>query len=136
MSKYFVEIIAVGILVIMVSCVIGFIMMSNNHYGEVTLANTPPGDAVIFSDTITVMNSEMLGDSWGFTYWSVLDTLNRGYYTDIGHQSYIAGFKGPEKGKSYEITYWCNSKNERHIITMVDVGDIRYKCNSVAGTCK
>jgi hypothetical protein len=129
------ELAALCVFCLLVGGVIYFIGAANDHYNKVAFKNVPNINATIFRDKVTIMDREMLTDSWGYAHWSFIDIQNRGYYTDIGHQDYLKGFESPVIGHVYSITYYCNSDDERHIISMKDAGDDRYKCNGTSGAC-
>lgn len=119
------------ILIICISIIIGLpslVIHGNNYVDE---SNKVTSDIII---TKIIVKDEAIfnWDQWGYGYYMITDTYNRGYYTIIGK---TFNFK---KGDEYNISYFCDKNDIRRIVSADIISpnkqSIKYTCD--VGECK
>jgi hypothetical protein len=96
-----------------------------NHINE---QNKITGDVI--STSIRIVDYELRSDPYGFNYLSVVDERSRGYYTQIGQNAQPKINRGDE----YDLEYFCDTNNIRHIVTITphkDIVKVNYLCEGV-----
>lgn len=96
----------------------------------VSLFGNIPNTSNIITKNITITDMNYHMDSYGFSYFSVIDADNHGYYF-IDYRLYHAMITGI--GKEYIISYYCDKDNIRRIVSIKDISKNIYTCD--VGEC-
>jgi hypothetical protein len=116
----------VTIIIIVVSCVIGSFAIIC-YIKEMNHRSTFDTNAPRINDIITIQSkSAMLGE--------LIDTRGRGFYFVQNNLNIY-----PVDGRTYNITYYCDSRNNRQIVDISDPisqPEDPFQCIKIDGVCK